>query len=701
MARELVTGVLDMQLTKLEVNGLNKLPIYGEIKVMRKNIDRLVETEMGVVIALLAEAQNLPESKREQQYDLVRAKTRDIVVRLSIERQRLMKRLKLADMAAQVRRQIEMQTANLRRTETLTVEKSAQAVATIQDQRDLKALYGQLVQVVRDVSTWGGPEGAAAVDGLRILRAGQVSEELVKSVVSLEATKFSEAAVNEKAVLKGLSALLEKVEEARGLADHDIEALLKEVALLTKRQEEVKDKTKREDLNSKAGEVLHKQQEQLHKDLDRLNDGLARIPGAEALLRQAKASAYEATASMFEAKRTEAVQEQDKALTNLKAITEQLKKVTDQTNAAKSADELARQLEHLKNAREILKTAEPHQEAAFDKNAKDADAKKNLAELGKQLDKARVEPELPSAVASRLNEAKEAVERAKDKLADPEARKEAKETVERATAEVHAAIADTERQQLAVKIGELGRAAEALERTAAHQRELADKAADAAKKGGFTPAEAKELHEEQKEAVQVAAKTAEGVKETAPKAAEKLNDAAAPLKKVDRRTGRREADREIDGGGGPGSAQSREEPGRSGRPDPQGHRRHCPGFGKGRRQATRPDRRSGEGSREGAGRHSAVRRREDGGSRSRPEADRTSPGRATAGQRSGEGRESPRTRQEDWRDARTAETSRQGRRRAEGRQDGPRRRSNRRTAEDGRRRRRTGQDGEGQDRRGA
>src|SRR5262249_698761 len=41
MARELVTGVLDMQLTKLEVNGLDKLPIYGEIASMRKNIDRV------------------------------------------------------------------------------------------------------------------------------------------------------------------------------------------------------------------------------------------------------------------------------------------------------------------------------------------------------------------------------------------------------------------------------------------------------------------------------------------------------------------------------------------------------------------------------------------------------------------------------------------------------------------------------------
>ena len=538
MARELVTGVLDTQLTKLEVNGLERLPIYGEIKAMRKNIDRLVETEMGAVIALLAQAQALPESQREQKYDLVRAKTRDIVVRLSIERQHLLRRLKLADMAAQVRRQIEMQTANLRRTETLTVDKPAQAVATIQHQRDLKALYGQVVYVVRDVSTWGGLEGATAADGLRILRAGQVSEELDKAQVALESAKFDAAAVSEKAVLKGLAALLEKVEEARGLTDHDVAALLKEIAQLTKRQEEVKDKTRKEELSGKTGDELHERQEQIHKDLDKLNEGLARIPGAKELLEQAKAAAFAAKNQIFEAKRTEAVQSQEKTLTNLKGIAEELKKATDQANAAKSADELARQLEHLKAAGEAMKAAEPHQEAAFDKKAKDdAAAKKSLAELRKQLDKARGEPELPPAVTSRLNEAKEAVDRAQEKLADPEARKEAKEAVERANAEVHAAIAETERRQLAVKIGELGRAAEALERAAVHQRDLAEKAADAAKKGGFTSPEAKELQKEQQEAIQVAAKTAEGVKETAPKAAEKLNEAAAPLKKVDAELG--------------------------------------------------------------------------------------------------------------------------------------------------------------------
>jgi len=532
MARELVTSVLDLQLTKLEVNGLDKLPIYGEIKAMRKNIDRLIEIDMAEVTNLLAQADGLPAAEKAKKYEAIREKTRSIVVRLSIERQNLLRRLKLADTAAQIRRLLEMQTANLRRTESLNANQAAQTLTTIQDERDIKALYGQLHNLVREVSAWGGIEGAAAADGLRILRAARVSDELDRSIASLEEVKFTDAASSEKAVIRGLAALLEKIDEARGVANSDIEALLKEVAHLTKRQEELKQKTKTENLNDKAAEAILQEQAKLHKDLDKLDEGLKRVPGAETPLRQAKAAAYEATANLFAAKQPEAVQEQDKVLANLAKVTEQLKKAANEANTAKSADELARLAEHLKKARDAVNESEPHQRKAFDKNAKADGVKDDLVEIAKRLAKAHSEPMLPPQVAARIQEAKEAVEKAKDK-ADPEALKEAKDATERAMAEVNAAAAETERRQLAVKIGELGRAAEALERAAAHQRDLSDKAAEVAKKDGFTPAEAKELHEEQKEVAKVAAKTAEAVKNTAPKAADQLTEAAKPIQKAE------------------------------------------------------------------------------------------------------------------------------------------------------------------------
>lgn len=531
MARELVSNVLDVQLTKLEVNGLDKLPIYTEIKNMRKNLDKVVEADMGEIIDLLTEAQSLPEAQREKKYETIREKTRAIVVRLSIERQTLLRRLKLADLSAQIRRLIDMQTVNLKRTDALTAKQAANTLTAIQDEKDLKVLFGQLTNLLRDVSGWGGPEGAAAADGIRILKAAQVDEEIDRAIAALEEVKFTEAAVSEKAVIKGLSALLEKIDEARGLASSDIEAMLKEVAQLTKWQEELKQKTRAENLSDKAADAIREQQAKLHKELDKLEEGLKRIAGTEKPLHQAKASAYEAAAKLFEAKQPDAVKEQEKVLANLATITEQLKKAAEQQSGAKSADELARLSNELKKAREELKESEPHQQKAFEKNAPTETAKENLAEIAKKLENA-AKAELPPPVAARVQEAKEAVKQAEEKP-EPEKLKEAKNAVERATAEVNAAAADAERRQLAVKIGELGRAAEALERAAAHQRDLSEKANEVAKKDGFTPAEAKALQKEQQEVAKVAAQTAEATKNTAPKAAEQLKEAAKPIQNAE------------------------------------------------------------------------------------------------------------------------------------------------------------------------
>ena len=46
LARELITGVLDIQLRQLEENNLQTLPIYKDIKEMRTNIDTVEAAKM-------------------------------------------------------------------------------------------------------------------------------------------------------------------------------------------------------------------------------------------------------------------------------------------------------------------------------------------------------------------------------------------------------------------------------------------------------------------------------------------------------------------------------------------------------------------------------------------------------------------------------------------------------------------------------
>ena len=46
LATQLVSGTLDLQLRQLQENGLEHLPVYAEIKSMRRNIYELVDREM-------------------------------------------------------------------------------------------------------------------------------------------------------------------------------------------------------------------------------------------------------------------------------------------------------------------------------------------------------------------------------------------------------------------------------------------------------------------------------------------------------------------------------------------------------------------------------------------------------------------------------------------------------------------------------
>ncbi len=165
MAKELITGILDIQIKQLKENGLDKLPIYAEIVSMRKNIDKLVEAEMLDVVDILIKAQNGPSAERQARFNEARDKIREIVVKLSVERQNLLRRLKIAELAAQVRRLIQLETGVLRVSQTLPEQaagKREQAtLATIEDQRDVIVLFSQLVAMLGDVSTWGGPVAQA------------------------------------------------------------------------------------------------------------------------------------------------------------------------------------------------------------------------------------------------------------------------------------------------------------------------------------------------------------------------------------------------------------------------------------------------------------------------------------------------------------------------------------------------------------
>jgi hypothetical protein len=539
LARELVSSVLDMQLQQLEENGLTDRQIYRDVKSMRQNIDGLVEAEMLEVVSLLAQAQLSGRAEREKAFVAARAKIRQIVVRLSIERQNLLRRLKAAEIVAQVKRLIALESAALSATEALPQQprpkQETQALETVEDQRDVKQLFLHLVEALADVRSWGGAVGAGAADGLRILKTAQVGQALDNAGQNLEAAQFAAAAACQREVIRGLNLLLEKLEETQGLIGTDREALLELVRELTRRQEALRTQTEKTNLNERTAEALVDQQSSLHKDLSRLGDALQAFPSAQPLAEQAKAAAYEATARLFDARQADALAQQTKVLGNLAEIEEQLRTAADADAADKTAQEYAQIVRALESARDELIPAQADQSRATKAAPTDRAAAKSAQEqvAARAAEAAKNQP-LPQASAARLAEAEATAREAAQMLADTsqpqdavkQATASAAGALERAVSEVESSLDDAQRKALGVKIGELARAAEALERAAAAQRDVAQAALEAAQAGGLPHEEARRLLAEQADIDAVARKTAEGVKDTAPSAAAMLHDAA-------------------------------------------------------------------------------------------------------------------------------------------------------------------------------
>ena len=163
---ELVSSILDIQLEQLEENGLDQLPLYRDIKQMRHQPRRFDRGGNGRSRRSVLRAQEEEPEKRDATFILARQKIRDVVVRLSIERQNLLRRLKTAEMAAQVKRLISMETVTHDGTVSLAdLTKGRQEstlLSTIQDQRDIKALFLRLIETLNDVRGWGGDVGQGA-----------------------------------------------------------------------------------------------------------------------------------------------------------------------------------------------------------------------------------------------------------------------------------------------------------------------------------------------------------------------------------------------------------------------------------------------------------------------------------------------------------------------------------------------------------
>ncbi|MFM8986204.1 MAG: hypothetical protein ACKONH_09135, partial [Planctomycetia bacterium] len=315
---ELVTAVIDVQLQQLAENGLTDTPIHSEVSAMRRNVDGLVQREMQGVVAMLDRGTMTPAEIGQ-----VREQVRLIVVRLAEERHKLLRRLKVADLAAQVRRLIGLETAAANTVSTLPrvgEDRESRILQVLESQRTVRALCERLEADLADMSEWGGAIGDGAADGLRLMRIGDVRGSLATAETRLQATAVPATQQAQERVIAALESLLASVERTQGVVGDDNEQAIKAVKDAIAKVEAIRKEIAASPLEDTDVERLIAAQTEVEQQLEKMEPIVARRSDASPLLDQAQKATAEATAALFEADKQKADAAEGKVLGNLREI---------------------------------------------------------------------------------------------------------------------------------------------------------------------------------------------------------------------------------------------------------------------------------------------------------------------------------------------------------------------------------------------
>lgn len=540
MTRQLVGDVLDVQIRQLKENRLESHPIYAEIVQMRKHLDLLVETEMTRVAELLAKASSEPDDARQEALREARQQSRQIVVTLLAERQNLLRRLRIAEMAAQVRQLIGMQSRILTTTRRLPEQPPSRreqlVLTSIEDQRDVAALYSRFKQTLTEVAGWSGPVGPEAAEGLRLLEAYHVDQELTQAEAGLREARFNDSADRQGAAIEGLKRLLIQIHKIQGLAQPDRNAAQEAVQRMIDQQQEIRQATENTDFSQPEADKLINRQAELHKKVAELQQKSDLPAVARSELKKAEESAKAAAAKMFDQKRDEALAQQDNTINNLKKAAEQSRTAPQEKPApAANREQLAVQAADLENARKELAQAAQEQQratsAAADKPAQAKEHEKQVAQRLSDVPKGR---QLPEKVAERVREAHQAAQQAEKKMDQPaptrkQAAQQAEQAIQHAISETETALGDAKRSLLAARRQDLEQAAQALDKAAADERHVARQSQQAAQARGLEKPQAERLAEKHADAQKTAADVGRKLAQSSPQATQAIQEAEKPM----------------------------------------------------------------------------------------------------------------------------------------------------------------------------
>lgn len=534
LALALVAEVLDVQLRQLEENGLGGQAMYRDVEAMRASLEALTGSEMQQIADLLAAAERLPPTERGAPLAAARNQVRNVVSQLMAQRQKLYRRMQVTRVAQQARELSTLQAKTLDMTRSLSdlpsQNREQLALSLLEDQADVAGLYADLTVALADVGSWGGPAADAAQRGLTLLRAAGVQTSFQAVASDLQEARYPAASKNQQSILQSLAALQEVLDEAQGSAGADRETALRMVREVLTRQSQARQAALAGDSRANANQVHLNHQTDVHKSLARLASPLGKFPQTHPLLEQAKAASMEAMSAFFEEQPARAAQGQARAMASLAQI-ESFLHDDSAGSRHQSADELAALAARLQ---QLQRDVEPNRtsltQAAESSADQPADSLHTLDQVEQRLTAADQQQGWPTTVATRLEQSVEATSAAAKTLgnggAAPAERlaaiRHSQAALKFLLAEIEVQLADTLRRQRAVQLGELARAAEALERASSAERLISRHLQLAAAAGRLTEPHAAILLQENADVAAISERLAVGIAQSAPHVAADL-----------------------------------------------------------------------------------------------------------------------------------------------------------------------------------
>ncbi len=275
MARQLIGDILDIQLSQFSENGMEGLPVYGDIRAMRANLDTVCANEMAKVVELLQRAQRLDGEARDQRRLQARQTARQIVVVLMAERERIRRRLQTARLNAQLQQLIDKQQSVAEQTRELagkrSEERDSAILQALENQRDTANLFEQMKKSLEQAKEWDSKEGEAARQGVEELERDDLDDRFPTAEKHLEHGEPEPAEQVQEEIIESLQRALEKMDEASRDRQPTPDDWSEKVGkLLDEQRQLMQDTAQSDDPSQVVLDQLSQRQQDVNQQLDQL-----------------------------------------------------------------------------------------------------------------------------------------------------------------------------------------------------------------------------------------------------------------------------------------------------------------------------------------------------------------------------------------------------------------------------------------------